>query len=231
MSTMPPHSPPPSTEPRRRPSWAGLLGAVAWAAFLTFAPARASAFDLAQLMQTMAAVRVGEATFVERREVAMLDRVVVSSGRLSFEAPDGFVRETLKPRRDRMAVAGNTLTLSQGSRSRTMDLDASPEAAVVVEAIRGTLTGNREAIERLFSPTLSGTPERWSLELVPRDARLRGQVASVRVGGRQALVHEVVVWLADGDRTVMTIEPVAASPSKAASDSAKIPTRPASAAR
>jgi hypothetical protein len=46
-------------------------------------------------MQLLATVRSGEATFVERREVALLDRTVVTSGRLSFEAPDTFVRETL----------------------------------------------------------------------------------------------------------------------------------------
>jgi outer membrane lipoprotein-sorting protein len=94
----------------------------------------------------------------------------VTSGRLSFEAPDTFVRETLKPSRDRLAVTGNTLTMSRGDRSRTVQLDASPEAAVIVEAIRGTLTGNRAALERLFTPTVGGSAERWTLDLVPREA-------------------------------------------------------------
>jgi hypothetical protein len=72
------------------------------------------------------------------------------------------------------------LTMSLGERSRTVQLDSAPEAAVIVEAVRGTLTGNREALERLFDTRVSGSAERWSLELVPRDLRLRGQVASVR---------------------------------------------------
>ena len=190
----------------------------------------ARAFDLAQLMKTLAQVRSGTASFIERREVAMLDRTIESSGRLSFDAPDTFIRETLKPRRDRMAVTGNTLTLSQGDRSRTMELDASPEAAVIVEAIRGTLTGNLEALERLFETTVSGSAERWSLDLVPREARLRGQVASVKVRGEQALVREVAVLLADGDRSVMTITPTAALAPKPAPDAAKLGAKPASAA-
>ena len=45
---------------------------------------------------------------------------------------------------------------------------------------------------------------------MPRDLRLRGQVASVRVSGRESAVREVRVLLADGDHSVMTIEPVAA---------------------
>jgi hypothetical protein len=207
----------------------GRIGAFALAGCLGARTARAAdAFDLAALMKLLASVRAGEATFVERREVAVLDRTVMSAGRLSFEAPDTFVRETLKPQRDRMAVTGNTLSLSRGDRTRTMQLDAAPEAAVIVEAIRGTLTGNRGALERAFATTVSGSAERWSLDLVPRDARLRGQVASVRVSGEQAVVREVVVLLADGDRSVMTVEPLPARAAGARMDPAQPAPRAAS---
>jgi hypothetical protein len=191
------------------------LGACAWLCLgLSFTPAAAfgaADLDLATLTTLLARVRSGEATFTETRRVEVLDRTLESSGRLSFRAPDSFVRETLKPRREKLAVDGNTLTMSLGDRSRTMQLDASPEAAVIVEAVRGTLTGNRESLERLFVAAVSGTAERWSLELVPRDLRLRGQVASVRVSGHESVVREVAVLLADGDRSVMTIAPVVAS--------------------
>jgi hypothetical protein len=180
--------------------------------------ARAQAgFSLVQLMQTLAQVRAGEATFVERRTVQMLERTLESSGRLSFEAPDTFVRETLKPRRESVKVVGNNVTLSQGTRSRTLSLDAAPEAAVIFEAIRGTLTGNREALEKHFKASVSGSTERWSLELVPREPLLRELVVSIRMSGVRALVREVLVVMADGDRSVMTIEPVITSSAAPAS--------------
>jgi len=171
----------------------------------------APAFDLGALMALLAGVKSGEATFVETRRIEMLDRTLVSSGRLSFKAPDVFVRETLKPRHEQLAVEGNTLTMSLGERSRTMQLDASPEAAVIVEAIRGTLTGNRGVLERLFETRVSGDARQWSLELVPRDLRLRGQVASVRISGREQVASGGAHLLADGDHSVMTITPVRAS--------------------
>ncbi|MCE9658567.1 MAG: outer membrane lipoprotein carrier protein LolA [Burkholderiales bacterium] len=185
-----------------------LAGLAAAAATTTIA---AAGFDLAQLTAQLARVKSGEATFTEKRRVEMLDRTLESSGRLVFRAPDTFIRETLKPRREKLEVSGNVLTMSLGDRSRTLQLDSAPEAAVIVEAVRGTLTGNREALERLFECALSGSAERWSLDLVPRDLRLRGQVASVRVSGRGAVVREVQVLLADGDRSTMTIEPLPAS--------------------
>ncbi|MEO7007663.1 MAG: outer membrane lipoprotein carrier protein LolA, partial [Caldimonas sp.] len=60
-----------------------LLG-ISASGWLASARAAAPAFDLEQLMQLLARVRSGSATFVERREVAMLDRTIESSGRLSF---------------------------------------------------------------------------------------------------------------------------------------------------
>ncbi len=203
----------PANRPERRAFARGLSIRVARLAIVIAVPCAAAAapgFELAQLTALLARVKAGEASFVEKRRVEILDRTLESSGRLSFRAPDTFVRETLKPRREKLAVSGNELTMSLGDRSRTVQLDSSPEAAVIVEAVRGTLTGNREALERLFIAEVSGSAERWSLELVPRDMRMRGQVASVRLNGRDSTVREVQVVLADGDRSTMTIEPVSA---------------------
>jgi hypothetical protein len=202
----------PATRPERRAFASGLatlMAALACAAPLTLRAA--PGFDLAQLTAQLARVKAGEASFTEKRRIEMLDRTLESSGRLSFRAPDTFVRETLKPRREKLEVAGNVLTMSLGDRSRTVQLDSAPEAAVIVEAVRGTLTGNREALERLFVAAVSGSAEHWSLELVPRDMRLRGQVASVRLTGRESAVREVLVMLADGDRSTMTIEPLSSA--------------------
>ena len=168
-------------------------------------------FTLVQLMQALAQVKAGEGSFVEQRTVQMLERTLVSSGRIAFEAPDTFVRETIKPRRESVKVVGNSVTMSQGSRSRTLSLDAAPEASLIFEAIRGTLTGNREALEKHFKPSVTGSAERWSLELVPREVLLRELVVSIRMSGARALVREVLVVMADGDRSVMTIEPVITS--------------------
>jgi len=196
----------------RRRFLAATIAALAAVATVTWAPekAHAQSFDLGALTALLGRVKSGEATFVETRRIELLDRTLQSSGRLSFKAPDRFVRETLKPRHEKLAVDGNTLTMSLGDRSRTMQLDAAPEAAVIVEAIRGTLTGNRAALERLFETTVSGDARDWTLKLVPRDLRLRGQVSTVQVSGHEAMAREVLVQLADGDRSVMTIEPVAA---------------------
>ncbi len=176
----------------------------------------AFAFDLADLTALLAQTPSGEATFIEKKRIEMLDRTLESSGRLAFRSPDVFVRETHKPTRELLAVEGNRVTLARGDLKRTTTLDSVPEAAVIVDAIRGTLTGDRATLERVFTVTVAGDARQWTLDLVPRDARLRGQVASLRVSGREALLREVQMLLADGDRSTMTITPVAAGASTAA---------------
>jgi outer membrane lipoprotein-sorting protein len=195
----------------RAPTRRDLTAALLALGFAVAAPVRAAGFDLQALMQQLAQVRSGQAVFEEDRRVQQLDQTIRSTGRLSFTAPDTFVRETLKPRHERMAVVGNQLTLSRGERSRSTTLDSVPEAVVIVEAIRGTLTGNRTTLERYFDTNLQGNPEQWQLELVPRDARLRGQVTYLRVSGRQNQVREVRMTMADGDTSVMRIDPVEAA--------------------
>lgn len=196
---------------RSRPRAWLLMAALAASAVATPCGFAQGGFDLLQLMQLLAQVKVGKAQFVERRTVAMLEQTLESSGRLSFEAPDTFMRETLEPRPEKLVVVGNQLTLTQGKRVRTLALDATPEAAVMVEAIRGTLTGNRDALERYFKASVTGEAREWRLELTPRDWRLLSQVRTIRVSGRDAVVREVAVSLADGDRSVMSIEPLAAA--------------------
>ena len=100
--------------------------------------------------------------------------------------------------------------MSLGEHSRTLQLDAAPEAAVIVEAVRGTLTGNRAALERLFETAVSGSADAWTLEPWCR-ATCACAARSRRCGsrGKAASRARSQVLLADGDRSVMTIEPVA----------------------
>lgn len=170
------------------------------------------AFAMPDLMALLSQQRSGGARFTEQRYVANLDAPLKSSGTLSFEAPDRFTRRTLLPRPETMAVEGNTLTLSRGGRSRQFTLDAAPEMVAIVEAVRGTLTGNAQSLQRHFRPQLSGRAEQWSLLLVPLDARLAHQVREIRLDGQRGELRGVTMEMADGDRSVMQIEPEPAKP-------------------
>jgi hypothetical protein len=179
-----------------------LLGAL-----LGFA-APAWAFDLAALTQLLAQNKAGEARFTEERFVSGFDDPLRAAGTLSFAAPDRFVRTTTEPRAESMAVQGNTLVLKRGGRTRQMAVDAVPELTALIEAVRGTLTGNAATLSKHFKTTVEGAASRWTLTLVPRDERLATQVRELKISGLQSELRVVELWLAGGDRSVMSIEPL-----------------------
>ena len=181
----------------------------------TVAPAFA-AFGFDELMATLGQRRAGEARFVEERFVSVLDRTLHYSGTLSFSAPDRLARNTLTPRPESFVVEGNQLTLQRGERVRRLALDSMPELDAMVTAMRGTLSGDGSALQRYFKASVQGAAPRWTLTLVPLDFRLLGVVRMLRIDGQHADVRVVELQLADGDRSVMTIDPIAAAKSRPA---------------
>jgi hypothetical protein len=152
----------------------------------------------------------GEARFEETRLVSGIDGPLFSSGTLTFTAPDAFARHTLQPRAESMAVQGNVITLKRGGRSRQMTLDAVPELSTLVEAMRGTLTGDAVALQKHFNTQVAGSARGWKLTLVPRDKALAAQVREVAIEGERGDMRVVSLWLAGGDSSRMTIEPLEA---------------------
>ena len=198
---------PPRADARRRLLGALLGGALALAA----RAAGASGFDLAALMALLARRRGGEARFTEERTVAALDAPLRASGRLSLQAPDRFARHTELPRPESMEVLGNTVVLRRGTRTRQLTLDTVPELAALADALRGTLTGNAEVLQRHFDVKVAGSAERWTLTLTPKSAQLQGSIVGIEILGLRADVRSIDMALAGGDRSLMLIEPLKAA--------------------
>ena len=137
-----------------------------------------------------------------------IDGPLRASGTLSFVAPDRFARVTTEPRAESMAVDGNQLVLKRGGRTRQMALDALPEVTALIEAVRGTLTGNAVTLQRHFRIQVDGSAAQWTLLLVPLDERLATQVRELKITGMSGDLRVVELWLAGGDRSVMVIEPL-----------------------
>ena len=204
MKTRPPT---PRAEARRR-----LLGALAAGALaLAARDAAASGFELPALMALLARRRSGEARFTEERTVAALDAPLRASGRLSFQAPDRFARYTEQPRPESMEVLGNTVLLRRGTRTRQLTLDTVPELAALADALRGTLTGNAEVLQRHFDVKVAGSAERWTLTLTPKSAEPQGSIVGIEILGQRADVRSMEMALASGDRSLMLIEPLKAA--------------------
>ena len=161
------------------------------------------------LMHELAQRHSGHAAFVERQYLRILERPLESSGELFYEAPGHIEKSTSLPRPASLILDGGTVRIGRGTRTYAVSLRDYPQLAPLLESIRGTLAGDRVALERSFAVAFESAADQWTLGLVPRDAGVAALVARIRITGAGATVHEIETQQADGDRSVMTIQELA----------------------
>lgn len=177
---------------------------------LSPAIAHAADWDIDQLMRDLAQTRTGHARFVEKKSIAMLDKPVESSGELLYTAPHHLEKRTFRPKAESMTVDAGTLIIERGRQKHRLQLQDYPELAAFIDSIRGTLAGDRQALERNYRLSLEGAAERWTLQLVPTDEKMQAVVKRIRIAGMRDAVRSIEITQADGDSSLMLIEKLAA---------------------
>ncbi len=167
-----------------------------------------AAFDVGQLMDDLARHKGGKAKFVETKYISLLDKPVVSTGEMTYTAPDRLEKRTLTPKVETMLLDKDMLSIERGQRKLSINLANQPEALAFVDSIRGTLSGNRAALEKNYALHLSGNAEKWVLTLLPSDQKIASIVLRITVSGSRNRVLGIEYLQADGDRSVLAIEPV-----------------------
>ncbi len=190
----------------RRGVWTGLVLLLCGA----FSPWAHAAFGLEQLMAELAQNKGGRARFVELRHVALLDKPLEASGEMVFEPPHRLEKRTVLPKPETLVLDKDTVTLVRDKRRMSIQLSSRPEAMAFADSIRSTLLGDRRSLEAFYALTLSGDSSAWTLELVPNDASVAALVKRITLSGGNKQVRKIAYLQADGDRTELLIEPIAA---------------------
>jgi outer membrane lipoprotein-sorting protein len=182
---------------------------VALALMLVPVIGHATEWDIDQLMRGLAQIHSGHASFVEKKFIAMLDKPVESSGELFYTAPDHLEKRTIKPKPESMILDHGTLVIERGRQVHRLQSQDYPELAAFIDSVRGTLAGDRKALERNYRLSLDGTVERWTLQLLPLDEKTQAVVKRIRVAGVRDTVRSIEITQADGDSSLMLIEKLA----------------------
>ena len=190
-------------------AWCGLV-----AIFATFqvhaAQPDSATVSLNQLMATLRTVRHVEARYLERRTLHTLRTPLETHGTLRFDAPDQLQKATdpqANGTAERLTIKGNQLTIDRGRNAAPIVLMLSehPEIAVLVESIRATLSGDADALRRIFDVSIAGTISGWQLVLQPHEAAQRGILQWMRITGYSGRITAIDTQDGDGDHSEMTI--------------------------
>lgn len=179
-----------------------------------FALPALAAFDVAQLMRDLAQHKGGRAKFVEKKYIALLDKPVEATGEMTYVAPDRLEKRTLTPKPELLILDKDMLSIERGQQKLSINLANQPEALAFVDSIRGTLSGNRAALEKNYLLHLTGTADKWELTLLPSDQKIASLVLRITVAGRKNQVVSIEYLQADGDRSVLHITPISIAAEK-----------------
>lgn len=179
---------------------------LACALFAAANSAWATEWDLAQLMEALGQVKHAEARFTERRYLKVLDAPRVSSGTLTYTAPDKLEKRTLKPKPELLRVDGGVLTVETAQdERRTLKMEDYPVLRAFIESIRATLGGDVATLERYYEVDLEGGRDAWQIYLAPRERSMRQAISQIRIGGSGGRVDLIEVQETRGDRTVTRV--------------------------
>jgi outer membrane lipoprotein-sorting protein len=168
-------------------------------------------WNLDALMNALANTKSGHAAFVEKKSIAMLDQPVESSGELFYTAPNYLEKRTLKPKKESLVLDKDQLIVEQRGKKRTLSLQSYPEVAAFIDSIRGTLAGDKKALERTYKLALEGDESNWHLTLSPLENKMKKIVQTINISGASNQLHTIIIEQADGDSSHMTITPIDAT--------------------
>ena len=170
------------------------------------APAVAADWDVQALMKELDASSSGTARFVEKKYLAVLDTPIIQSGTLAY-SPGLLEKITLSPRRERMVIDGDTLTIESGTSKKTRHLRLTryPVLWGFVEGMRATLTGDLSTLQRFYSTNLLGSASAWELVLIPRQQEMRTVVRLISIRGGAGRINTIELVETSGDRSVTLV--------------------------
>lgn len=192
---------------KHQPLSARLLLGLAAALLALPAAAGESTRDLSALMAAFARVPAARATYVERKQIALLDVPLRYEGRLTYRAPDYLKKEVLSPRAESYEISNGRLTIERDGQRRELALNEHPPLLAFIESLRATLAGDLAALQRNYDVVYQPGTRGWDLRLTPR-AQLRNYITGITVHGSDAVIETVEIREASGDTSRMTIKPV-----------------------
>ncbi|MEO8810121.1 MAG: LolA-related protein [Rhodanobacter sp.] len=184
-----------------------------WWMATTWASEPAPAASTAQsLISRLGQPAPAHTAFAEARFLKVLDRPLVVSGQLSWLGGDKLQRRVDGPQAETATIADGEVTQQRdGKRPRHFSLKRAPQLQVLLDSFVALLSGDAARLQQAFEIHQSGDADgAWTLDLVPRDARVAKTVASIRIDGVGKQSRCMHMQEADGDLAVDLLGPLAA---------------------
>ncbi|WP_274585328.1 outer membrane lipoprotein carrier protein LolA [Neisseria leonii] len=156
-----------------------------------------SAAELAQILQKPASV---QGAFSQQRYLKTLPKPMSASGRFVLLPRKGLIWHMQQPFDNRLRVRADGIMQWDGKNWTGGAGNAAQGRQVGL--FLDLIGGNVQALEKQFDLNVSGTPQKWTLRLMPKTALMKQIFTSVEIEG-DSVVRRIGLNEKQGDRTVM----------------------------
>jgi len=177
---------------------AALSAVLAW-------PLPAGSCELADVLRARAAITESMAAYTELRHVHYLTAPIEAAGNLRYKAPDRLEMNVETPKPESFIYQDGVLSIGGESAGRDVSVESEALLSALFAALVGTLSGDEAKLHDKFDIFFTDTACDWRLTLVPKLERLRAKVDGIEIAGRNGGIGEILLKLANGDRSVLTI--------------------------
>ena len=189
-----------------------ILGALAATLAGRSRPTHAQVEDLDKLFALFTSQGERRTAFVERRHSVLFRNPPETRGTLHFKPPTLLEREVTSPRRERVRIEGENVTLwTEDENGKVVERKASlatiPQLANLVLTIRSTLAGDLATLRKMFRVTLQAPLPKWRVELTPIDEPVANAVSMITMSGDRGEVERIQFTETSGDRTELLLSP------------------------
>lgn len=165
--------------------------------------------SLEGLLARLTQLKGMRARYREEKRIVLLKRPLVSEGEVRFAAPNLLLRKVERPEPATVLLEGEQLRVADSSGTRNLDLSQSPVVRQLVLTFVHVLSGNREALERLYTLRFEALPaQRWQLTMTPKTSELGKLLTCATLEGHDAVVERLALQERSGDSTTMLFSEV-----------------------
>jgi hypothetical protein len=144
---------------------------------------------------------VVRAEFIQNKQMPALKRPLVTSGRLVFSRRHGVLWQIEQPYRMSYVLGEERIVeiAADGTR-RERGLRDVPGLAQVGRVFRAMLGANTSALREIFVVRVQGGPDKWEIDLTPRQAQLAQFLSGLQLSGGR-FVESLSISETGGDMT------------------------------
>ena len=167
------------------------------------------AAPVAKIQAMLAKPKILCGRFDQTKQLAGINKPLVSNGRFCAVADKGVLWRSLKPFPSTLRLTRDEIVQLQGERV-TLHLDAKKEPAVrmIHSVLFASLTGDLDQIEKLFEIDGSASADRWSVALKARTPSLAKTIGNIALEGGAYVKQITLNNDAGGDRTTIVFSEI-----------------------